>query len=148
MKFDTSIIIATLAASAVAAPAPFAGVAKRWVDTSASGKLPAQYAPQVRRLVKEKAMNKRQLDQLLGGLLGGAGGAGGAAGGAGAAGGLGDLLGGAAGKAKGAAGGAGAAGGLDGLLAGLGAGGANAATGTGAAGAATSATAGGAAVSL
>jgi hypothetical protein len=31
MKFDASIIIATLAASAVAAPAPFPGVAKRWV---------------------------------------------------------------------------------------------------------------------
>lgn len=188
MKFDTSILVATLAASAVAAPAPFPGVAKRWVvsvgciprflilfstaqlihfqDTTDSQKLPAHFAPTVRQIVKEKAMNKRQLDQLLGGLLGGAGGAGAAGGAGGAAGGLGGLLGGAggagaAGGAGGAAGGLGAllggaggaggagaaggqAGGLGALLGGLGAGGANGAASNtnAAAGAATSATAG------
>jgi len=102
MKFDTSIILATLAAAAVAAPAPYDGVARRYVDTTGN-KLPAEYAASVRRMVSEKANNKRQLDQLLGGLLGGKGNAGGAGAGAGGAGGLGALLGGAGG-----AGGAGA----------------------------------------
>jgi hypothetical protein len=31
MGFDASIVLATLAASAVAAPAPYPGVARRWV---------------------------------------------------------------------------------------------------------------------
>jgi hypothetical protein len=31
MKFDTSIVIATLAASVIAAPAPYAGVVRRYV---------------------------------------------------------------------------------------------------------------------
>ncbi|KAF1936464.1 hypothetical protein EJ02DRAFT_459519 [Clathrospora elynae] len=30
MKFDSSVILASLAACAVAAPAPYPGVAKRW----------------------------------------------------------------------------------------------------------------------
>jgi hypothetical protein len=101
MKFDTSIILATLAAAAVAAPAPYDGVARRYVDTTGN-KLPAEYAASVRRMVSEKANNKRQLDQLLGGLLGGKGdaGAAGAGAGAGGAGGLAALLGGAGGNAN------------------------------------------------
>jgi len=85
MKFDSSILIASLAASAVAAPAPFtnAGLGKRWVDTTGGQKMPAHFVSTVRKLSTEKLKTKRQLDQLLGGLTGGAGGAGGAAGGAG-----------------------------------------------------------------
>lgn len=126
MKFDTSIILATLAASTIAAPAAHPHAVQR---SAGIQKLPANLAASVRQIVKEKAKNKRQLDQLLGGLTGGAGGAGGQAGGG--AGGLSQLLGGsgggnAAGAADGAAGQAGGAGGPAGLLGGLGGGNAGA----------------------
>jgi len=122
MHFTTSLLLTTLATSTLAAPTAHPGVARRWVDTSSGQKMPAHFVSSVRQIMSEKAKNKRQLDQLLGGLTGGAGGAGGA-------GGLGALLGG-LGGGNAAAGGAGAAGGPGGLGALLdGFGGGNAAAG-------------------
>ncbi|KAF7445276.1 hypothetical protein PtrM4_049750 [Pyrenophora tritici-repentis] len=103
MRFESSILIASLAASVLAAPAPYPQLTlnKRWVDTSGNP-LPEHFVNTVRKLSSEKLKAKRQLDQLLGGLTGAAGGAGGAAGANPLAGALG-----AAGGAGGAAGGAG-----------------------------------------
>jgi hypothetical protein len=117
MKFSSSIIAALVAVPLVsAAPAPFPKVEKKWVDTNSGFtgiKVPTHFASSFRKIAREKAVRKRQLDALLGQLTGGAGGAGGAAaGGAGGAGGLDQLLGGLTGGAAGgkAAGGAAAGG--------------------------------------
>ncbi|KAI0586827.1 hypothetical protein PtrSN002B_007466 [Pyrenophora tritici-repentis] len=78
MRFESSILIASLAASVLAAPAPYPQLTlnKRWVDTSGNP-LPEHFVNTVRKLSSEKLKAKRQLDQLLGGLTGAAGGAGG-----------------------------------------------------------------------
>lgn len=135
MKFSAPIVAALAATPLVAAaPAPYPKVEKKWVDTSNSGftgtKMPAHFVTSMRKIAREKSIRKRQLDQILGQLTGGAGG------GAGGAGGLDQLLGGLTGGAGGAAGGAGGAGGIADLVGGLagGAGGKSmaAAAGTGA----------------
>ncbi|KAA8613566.1 hypothetical protein PtrV1_12474 [Pyrenophora tritici-repentis] len=81
MRFESSILIASLAASVLAAPAPYPQLTlnKRWVDTSGNP-LPEHFVNTVRKLSSEKLKAKRQLDQLLGGLTGAAGGAGAASG--------------------------------------------------------------------
>jgi len=114
MKFDSSLLLATLAATSIAAPAPLPHVNQRWVDTTDTQTFPSRaVAAEVRQIVKEKARTKRQLDQILGGLGGAAGGGKAAAGGAG---GLGALLGGLGGGKAAAGGAAGGAGGLGALL--------------------------------
>ncbi|KAI1545788.1 hypothetical protein PtrSN001C_003072 [Pyrenophora tritici-repentis] len=73
MRFESSILIASLAASVLAAPAPYPQLTlnKRWVDTSGNP-LPEHFVNTVRKLSSEKLKAKRQLDQLLGGLTGAA----------------------------------------------------------------------------
>ena len=125
MHFSEAFLaILAVAPLASAAPAPYSSVHKRWVDTNggfSGSKMPAHFVTSVRSAAKDKIMRKRQLDQILGQLTGGAGGGKGNAAAGGAANPLAGLLGkaGGAGGAGGAAGAAGAAGGAGDLLGGI-----------------------------
>lgn len=83
MKFSASVVAALAASPLVAAaPADFAKVEKKWVDTNSGftgTKMPAHFVTSFRKAAREKTVRKRQLDAILGQITGAAGGAAGGA---------------------------------------------------------------------